>query len=191
MKIKRLLKHNLMREAMTFALILAYATAWAETETISSENFSVNADGTEYTIHAAEGWNSFCNALQNNDTYNHAAPFRNVENGGVIENLIVEGVIATSAKNAAGIAGNQFGTVRIRNCRSSVTIQSSVNGDGNLIVNGEGTLQVFDVLGYEILCTNLSPFTSHLSPLISPGVYVLHLINGKGVKTQKMVYFCQ
>lgn len=177
MKIKRLLKHNLMRESMTFALILAYATAWAETETVSSENFSVNADGTEYTIHTA--------------SEQYAAPFRNVENGCVIENLIVEGVIATSAKNAAGIAGNQSGTVRIRNCRSSVTIQSSVNGDGNLIVNGEGTLQVFDVLGHEILCTNLSPFTSHLSPLISPGVYVLRLINGKDVKTQKMVYFCQ
>ena len=65
-----------------------------------------------------------------NTSEQYAAPFRNVENGCVIENLIVAGKITTSAKNAAGIAANQYGTVTIRNCRSSVTIQSSVNGDG-------------------------------------------------------------
>ena len=31
MKIKSLIKHNLMRAAMTLALILACATAWAQT----------------------------------------------------------------------------------------------------------------------------------------------------------------
>ena len=71
MKIKRLLKLNLMRAAMMLALILACATVWAETETVSSDNFSVNADGTEYTIHNATGWNFFCEALQDNETYNH------------------------------------------------------------------------------------------------------------------------
>lgn len=133
-------------------------------------------NGSTYTINTAEGWNQFCNALQDTATYHrfsgktvklganisvtsmagssghdfmgtfdgqghtltvnyntseqYAAPFRNVENGCVIENLIVEGTITTSAMNAAGIVGNQYGTVIIRNCRSSVTIQSSVNGDG-------------------------------------------------------------
>jgi hypothetical protein len=59
--------------------------------------------------------------------------------------------------------------------------------NGELIVNGEGTLQIFDVLGHEILCRHLSSFTSHLSPFTSPGVYVLRLINGNEVKTQKIV----
>jgi hypothetical protein len=69
MKIKSLIKHNLMRAAMTLALILACATAWAVTENVSSDNFTDNGDGT-YTIHNAAGWGEFCDALQNN-TYNH------------------------------------------------------------------------------------------------------------------------
>ena len=179
MKIKSLL--NLMRAAMTLALILACATAWAETETVSSDNFSVNADGTEYTIHNATGWDEFCDALQDNDTYNRfsgktvklgaditvtrmaggsqhdfcgtfdgqghtltvdygtaespitadkAAPFVNVESGCIIENLHVAGDIYTSGKNAAGIAGTQFGAVTIRNCRVSTAIHSYTSGDG-------------------------------------------------------------
>ena len=60
----------------------------------------------------------------------YAAPFRFVESGCVIEKLHVSGTITTSVKNAAGIVGIQYGAVTIRNCRSSVTINSSVNGDG-------------------------------------------------------------
>ena len=63
-------------------------------------------------------------------TEDYAAPFRNAENGCVVENLHVAGTIATSAQYAAGIIGNQFGTVTIRNCRVSVTISSSKSGDG-------------------------------------------------------------
>jgi hypothetical protein len=143
-------------------------------------HFADNGDGS-YTIKTATGWSVFCDALQDNDTYNrfsgktvklggdigteedpvtrmagssghdfkgtfdgdgktltvdynatenYAAPFRNAESGCVIENLIVEGSIATSAQFAAGIVGNQFGTVTIRNCRVSATISSSKSGDG-------------------------------------------------------------
>ncbi|SDH00230.1 Listeria/Bacterioides repeat-containing protein [Prevotella communis] len=59
----------------------------------------------------------------------NAAPFRYVD-GGTIENLIVEGTITTSAKYAAGFIAYQYGVVSIRNCRSSVTINSSTEGDG-------------------------------------------------------------
>ena len=141
--------------------------------------FGTGNDGSKtkpYTISDADGWNFFCDALQDNDTWNrftgktvklendikvsrmagssqhdfkgtfngngktltvnydtdeqYAAPFRNAEDGCVIENLHVAGTITTSAMNAAGIIGNQFGTVTIRNCRSSVTIKSSKSGDG-------------------------------------------------------------
>lgn len=60
----------------------------------------------------------------------NAAPFRNVENGCVIKDLHVAGDIYTSKKYAAGIAGTQYGTVSITNCRSSVTIHSYTAGDG-------------------------------------------------------------
>jgi len=60
--------------------------------------------------------------------------------------------------------------------------------NGELIVNGTGTLQVIDALGRELVCKNLSPFTSHLSLLtFKPGVYVLRLVNGEKLKTQKIV----
>ena len=58
-----------------------------------------------------------------------AAPFRYVD-GAKINNLCVAGTINTSNKFAAGFIANAKGTTEITNCRSSVTINSSVNGDG-------------------------------------------------------------
>ena len=151
------------------------------TFTMPAEDVTVMAVWTDYTIHSADDWELFCDALQDNDIYNrfigetvllaeditvtrmagssyhdfmgtfdgqghtltvaystadeplteeYAAPFRNVENGCVIENLHVAGTITTANKYAAGIVAQQFGAVTIRNCRSSVTIQSSIEGDG-------------------------------------------------------------
>ena len=60
----------------------------------------------------------------------NAAPFRNVESGCVIKNLRVAGTITTSNKYAAGIIAQQYGTVTIQNCRSSVIIKSNLSGDG-------------------------------------------------------------
>jgi hypothetical protein len=60
--------------------------------------------------------------------------------------------------------------------------------NGELIINGTGTLQVIDALGRLLISKNLSPLTSHLSLLtFKPGVYVLRLIDGENVKTQKIV----
>ncbi len=60
--------------------------------------------------------------------------------------------------------------------------------NGNIIVNGTGTLQVIDILGREVAQKELSTFNSQLSTLnYAPGIYVLRLINGKDVKTQKVV----
>ena len=60
--------------------------------------------------------------------------------------------------------------------------------NGNLIVNGEGTLQIFDVLGHQLVTKQLSTLNSKLSTLnYIPGVYMLRLINGNDVRTQKMV----
>ena len=60
--------------------------------------------------------------------------------------------------------------------------------NGNIIVNGEGTLQVFDVLGHQLITKQLSTLNSKLSTLnYKSGVYVLRLINGENVRTQKIV----
>ncbi len=61
---------------------------------------------------------------------NHkCGPFR-IINGATIKNLHTTGTIYTSKKNAAGLVGKSFGTCIIERCRSSVTIHSSVDGDG-------------------------------------------------------------
>ena len=60
--------------------------------------------------------------------------------------------------------------------------------NGNIIVNGIGTLQVFDVLGHQLVTKQLSTLNSQLSTLnYKSGVYVLRLINGENVRTQKIV----
>ena len=69
----------------------------------------------------------------------------------------------------------------------SDSFSQSCVSNGEIIVNGTGTLQVIDILGRVIFTKELSPLTSHLSLLtFKPGVYVLRLI-GEQVKAQKIV----
>ena len=74
------------------------------------------------------------------------------------------------------------------------TVSNAENGNfafisnGEIIVNGEGTVQVIDMLGRELLRKDLSTLNSRLSTLtFKPGVYVLRLIDGTNVMTQKIV----
>lgn len=60
--------------------------------------------------------------------------------------------------------------------------------DGKLIVNGTGTLQIFDVLGHQLFAKQVSTSNSSLlTPHFPTGVYVLRLTCGDDVKTQKIV----
>ena len=59
--------------------------------------------------------------------------------------------------------------------------------NGELVVNGKGTLEVFDVLGRQLFAKQLSTLNSQFSILTSPGVYVLRLINDGNVRVQKIV----
>ena len=65
--------------------------------------------------------------LSANDDY--AALFK-IVNTGTIKNLRVQGTVSSSYKCAGGIVG-QMASGTIQNCISSVTINSSVNGDGS------------------------------------------------------------
>ena len=57
--------------------------------------------------------------------------------------------------------------------------------NGDIIINGEGTLQVMDVMGRVIVCRDARPCVSTQG--MTPGVYVLRLIQGDKVRTQKIV----
>ena len=60
--------------------------------------------------------------------------------------------------------------------------------NGNIIVNGEGTLQVVDVMGRIIRTVGLSQCgNSTTTAGMTPGVYVLRLINNNDIKTQKII----
>ena len=78
-------------------------------------------------------------------TADYAAPFRFVD-GATIRNLTVAGTITTSKKFAAGLVGQAAGIVTIDHCRSRVTINSSIAGDGThggllgIMQSGETTI---------------------------------------------------
>ncbi len=143
-----------------------------------SDHFS--QEGNTYTILDAAGWGIFCDALQDNNSYDrfsgktvylddnitvtrmagsdghefsgtfdgdgntltvsygtasvpldedYIAPFRYVS-GATISGLHVSGNIYTSHVHAGGIIGLADGTTNVTDCRSSVNIVSSINGDG-------------------------------------------------------------
>ena len=58
--------------------------------------------------------------------------------------------------------------------------------NGEIIINGEGVLQVIDVLGRTI-ATHRDGACTVSTDAMAPGVYVLRMINGEKVRTQKIV----
>jgi hypothetical protein len=58
--------------------------------------------------------------------------------------------------------------------------------DGNIVVNGEGVLQIVDVMG-RIVATHSGRIQCVPTSGMTSGVYVLRLINGNDVKTQKII----
>ncbi len=80
-------------------------------------------------------------------TENNIAPFRYVGGTTTIRNLHTAGTIKTSKKYASGLISDvrSGSTVNIENCRSSMTINSSVNGDatnGGFVGGMGGTLTI-------------------------------------------------
>ena len=186
MKSISILKRNLMRTAMTLALIVTCASAWAQGLTINTADewniFATNvSNGTSYsgrtvtlaanisvsTMAGLNQTNSFKGTFDGGGhtlTFNYtateqyAAPFRYID-GATIKNLHVDGTIQTSAKYAAGIAAQEYGTTSIKNCRSSIVVTSSVDGDGThsgfVAVNNSGTLTIEGcVFDGKLLTTN-------------------------------------
>ena len=90
-----------------------------------TNSFQGTYDGDGYTITL----NYYDDRNGSDDDY--CGPFRFIK-GATIKNLYVEGTITkTYKKHAGGIVGQAFGTNNIINCRSSVHILASTNGDGS------------------------------------------------------------
>ena len=118
---------------------LLYATAYYKlTDDIvvttmvgtDSHRFGGHFDGGIYNGNNLTGYHKLIVNYATDEQY--VAPFRYVD-GAVISNLCVAGTINTSNKFASGFIANAIATVNattLTNCRSSVTINSSVNGDG-------------------------------------------------------------
>ena len=58
--------------------------------------------------------------------------------------------------------------------------------NGEIIINGEGLVQVIDLLGH-ILVQRRDGACTVSTDGMAPGIYVLRLINGEKVKTQKII----
>ena len=59
--------------------------------------------------------------------------------------------------------------------------------NGNIVVNGNGVVEIIDILGRVISTKELSTVNGQLSTPATPGVYVVRLTNGRYTKTQKMI----
>ena len=69
----------------------------------------------------------------------------------------------------------------------SATATFAYQSGDEIIVDGEGLLEVVDMLGRVILCRDASQAPTLSTAGMTPGVYILRLNDGKGTKVQKMV----
>ncbi len=153
-----------------------YAIACAESTGEMPLNFKANADG-QYTLTVSATANSQLPTVN----YLH-----------LIDNMTGADVDLLTSPNYTFTAKTTDYESRFK---LVFAVGSSTGSDtfafisnGNIIVNGEGTLQVFDVLGHQLVTKQLSTLNSQLSTLnYKSGVYMLRLINGDKVRTQKIV----
>ena len=152
-----------------------YAIAFSESHGEMPVNFKATENG-EYTITVSSPLTSHLSPL----TFLHL-----IDNlTGVDVDLLAEPSYTFTAQTSD--YASRFRLVFRSDAQENEDFAFISNGE--LLINGTGTLQVIDALGRTLVSKNLSTLTSHLSPLtFKPGVYVLRLINGERVKTQKIV----
>ena len=92
----------------------------------------------------------------------YTAPFRYVS-GATITGLHTTGTVTTSHKCATGLVGRHDGDVTISDCRSSVTIASSIYDDGThggFAATGSGTVTIEGCLFDGVICCNIATLTN-------------------------------
>ena len=101
----------------------------AGTDHVNSFQGTFDGDGKTITFTKGTSGSPFAGTGDEPNIDTYCAPFRHVKNA-IIKNLHVDGTIYVSEKKAAGFVGESHGALTIINCRSSIAINSSKNGDG-------------------------------------------------------------
>jgi hypothetical protein len=130
-------------------------------------DFCGTFDGEGHTITLDGNSNNGCYALFRNVSTAKANPDDTEDTPAAIRNLHVTGTITTASQYAAGLIYGKWGNVTIENCRSSVVIRSSVNGDGThgglVAINNNFSLDIIGcVFDGKLLTTMAPPFAAAL-----------------------------
>jgi hypothetical protein len=148
-----------------------YAIAYSDKTGEMPLNFVANENG-EYTLTVSAPLNSNLSSLT------------------LIDNLTGANIDLLSTSSYTFTAKNTDYPSRFRLVFSTNENENenfAFISNGELIVNGEGTLQVIDVLGHVLYSHEIHSDFCLLTSDFTAGVYVLQLVNGQNVKTQKIV----
>jgi hypothetical protein len=150
-----------------------YAIAYSDKTGEMPLNFVANENG-EYTLTVSAPLNSNLSSLT------------------LIDNLTGANIDLLSTPSYTFTAKNtdypsRFRLVFSTNENDNENENFAFISNGELIVNGEGTVQVIDVLGHVLYSHEIHSDFCLLTSDFTAGVYVLQLVNGQNVKTQKIV----
>jgi hypothetical protein len=162
----------------------------------------VPEDGKEYAIAYREGANMMplCFTTAKNDVFTLEFDTRGY-NGSylhLIDNATgadIDLLAATSTGSVASYTFNsadahyaaRFKIVFAEEATNDIVDSFAFISNGELIITGTGTLQVFDMLGRQLFIRKVNSSLQIPNSSLNPGVYVLRLCNGKDVKVQKIV----
>ncbi len=179
------------------------------------EKFTLNENGTK--IYAAEGGEEYAVAVVGRDAMHCVSTeppvhFKAAQNGTytltvnvenmdldylhLIDNLTGEDVDMLASPTYTFAAKTSDYVSRFRLVFSAAGASAGSASDapfayisnGEIVINGEGTLQVIDMLGHVVRAVGLSHRGSRTTTTGMPaGMYVLRLIEGDSVRTQKIV----
>ena len=171
----------------------------------NSTKVYIPQDGKDYSVVSVD---NMCEMPLNfkakkNGTYTISVDPENVEFNylHLVDNITGSDVDLLALRQAQGPASYTF-TAKTTDYESRFKLVFSANeedgpstgsetfafiNNGNIIVNGEGTLQIVDVMGRVLSCTDTSNGAAISTRGMKAGVYVLRLINGDSVRTQKIV----
>ena len=159
-----------------------YAIAFSETQGEMPLNFKATVDGT-YTLTVSESLNSKFLTL------NYLHLIDNLTGADI--DLLVNPSYTYDARTTDYESRFKlvFSAIGDDDDENNAPFAYYANGEIIIFADAvDASLQVIDVLGRILLTQNLSYLYSHLSTLtFNPGVYVLQLINGNDIKTQKII----
>ena len=147
-----------------------YAIAFSEKQGEMPINFKAVVDG-EYTLTV----NPECVDM------NYLHLIDNI--AGTEIDLLAEPSYTFSAKNDD--YASRFRLVFSANGQTNAYDDFVFISDGNIIVNGEGTIQLYDLTGRMVASRDVARKVSTLG--MTPGVYIVRLINVNEVKNQKII----